>query len=178
MSHGSRSSEPAAICPPVQEKHACCPHSCARGSVPAARGAGCWARGPHAQGRAVPCLQQAPCLACAQPGTGVVYRCFWGPRTPNALHPRETPAPSSWVAPSWSAGNRHEKPLSAHRVVNPVCSKEKINAAVQHGQGHQADVQRGGEAVCCLSLLGEGLSGEPDAWPGSAGAGDTIKRFC
>lgn len=61
-----------------------------------------------------------------------------------ACTPQETLAPSSWVTLSWSTGNQHEKPPSARGAVNPGYSNEKINAMVQHGRGHQADVQRGG----------------------------------
>lgn len=51
-----------------------------------------------------------------------------------ACTPRDTLAPSSWVTPSWSTGNQHEKPPSARGVVvNSGDSNEKINAMVQHG---------------------------------------------
>lgn len=124
-----------------------------------ARSPGCWGAGHglHVLRDSESRVSRRRCArcVCAQPCTGIVYRCSWGPRTPNALHPLGNTGPSFWVAPSWSMGNQHEKPPSAHRVVNPVYSNEKINAMVQHGQGHQAGVQRGGGRKCNACRYGE-----------------------
>lgn len=67
-------------------------------------------------------------------------------------------------------GNQHEKPPGACRAVNPIYSHEKITAALQHGQGHEADVQRGGGRKFNACHYGE-LSYQESQMCGQGGLG-------